>query len=799
MALLCMAIESLGTQAESLTGSQAGIVTDTDHGRAKILEVRADRVREALAAHRVPVVAGFQGVSTARDVTTLGRGGSDTTAVALAAALGAEACEIYTDVSGVFTADPRIVPTARRLPRVSFEEMLEMAATGGRVLSLRSVEFARNHGVPLHVRSSFTWEPGTWITEQGAGDARPEEAGPKEAGMEQAIISAVTHDTSEAKVTITGVPDRPGIAARLFRALADRSINVDMIVQNVSVGGHADISFTAPKADLPVSLEVTRAVADELGAGDVTHDAVDRARQPHRRGHEDPSGRGRHHVPDAGRERREHPDDLHLVDPDQLRGAIRCGRAGRRRAPHAVRARPTAGAGERVRRSRRRPLGWAIAAVVLGWVAVTAVQLVLARADATAGRQRGRAGQGDDVTRRHPRRPPPPEPAHGTIALRPGAHGTCRAPSSRPFASCRSSDARCASVDALSNAATQVADTGIEAVTRAREVLDAPHRSGPQRIAVLRRLAVVAERAERDLTGLPLGPSDALIGALAGARDELANEVERTRGGLGRGAAGARAAADLLAGPRRYLILAANNAEMRSGSGMFLSAGVMTTSEGTIDVGDLTSTTDLMLPPGAVPLSGDLADRWGWLHPTQEWRNLGVSPRFDVTGPLAARMWEARGGGAVDGVLALDVAALRATLAAIGPVDVNGRHVDARTTSSSSCCTSSTSSTPRTPTRRRGARSWARSRARSSAPSRSASGASPTWPASWARPPAAATSSPGRTAPTSRTHGARPVWTAPSTPTRCSWASSTAGQQARPLPPGRRRPRCARPGPGPRR
>ena len=166
MSLLCMAIEDLGIHAESLTGSQAGIVTDTDHGRAKILEVRGDRVREALAAaQRVPVVAGFQGVSTARDVTTLGRGGSDTTAVALAAALGAEACEIYTDVSGVFTADPRIVPTAHRLARLSYEEMLEMASSGSRVLALRSVEFARNHHVPLHVRSSFTWEPGTWITE----------------------------------------------------------------------------------------------------------------------------------------------------------------------------------------------------------------------------------------------------------------------------------------------------------------------------------------------------------------------------------------------------------------------------------------------------------------------------------------------------------------------------------------------------------------------------------------------------------------------------------------------------------
>src|SRR5207249_10806962 len=179
MALLCMALAEQGQPALSFTRSQAGIVTDTTHGKAKILEVRGDRIRECLDNGSVPVVAGFQGVSTARDVTTLGRGGSDTTAVALAAALGAEACEIYTDVSGVFTADPRIVPTARRLPRVSFEEMLEMAATGGRVLALRSVEFARNHHVPLHVRSSFTWEPGTWITELGT----------REAGMEQAIIS----------------------------------------------------------------------------------------------------------------------------------------------------------------------------------------------------------------------------------------------------------------------------------------------------------------------------------------------------------------------------------------------------------------------------------------------------------------------------------------------------------------------------------------------------------------------------------------------------------------------------------
>ena len=182
-------------------------------------------------------MAGFQGVSAERDITTLGRGGSDTTAVALAAVLEADACEIYTDVTGVFTADPRIVPEAHRINRISFDEMLEMAATGGRVLMLRSVEFARNHNVPLHVRSSFTWEPGTWVVEE-------------DADMEQAVVTAVTHDTSEAKVTVSGVPDRPGVAARLFRALADQSINVDMIVQNTSAHGTTDISFTVPKADL---------------------------------------------------------------------------------------------------------------------------------------------------------------------------------------------------------------------------------------------------------------------------------------------------------------------------------------------------------------------------------------------------------------------------------------------------------------------------------------------------------------------------------------------------------------------
>src|SRR5438128_5313113 len=241
-ALAAMVINDLGHKAISLTGSQAGIVTDTSHTKARILDVRADRIRAALDEDRIVLVAGFQGVSTTADVTTLGRGGSDTTAVALASALAAQACEIYTDVAGVYTADPRVVANARKLSTVSYEEMLEMAATGGRVLALRSVEFARNHGARIHVRSSFTWGPGTWVTE---------EEDPSMTSMEQAIISGVTHDASEAKVTIEQVPDRPGVAATWFRALADAGVNVDMIVQNVSTAGRTDISFTVPRADLP--------------------------------------------------------------------------------------------------------------------------------------------------------------------------------------------------------------------------------------------------------------------------------------------------------------------------------------------------------------------------------------------------------------------------------------------------------------------------------------------------------------------------------------------------------------------
>jgi aspartate kinase len=257
--LLCMALADRGVEATSFTGSQAGIITDTDHTKAKILEIRPDRLREALAAGHVPVVAGFQGVSTARDVTTLGRGGTDLTAVALAGALDASVCEIYTDVTGVFSADPRVVTTARRLGKVSFDEMLEISASGGRVLMLRSVEYAKTHGVRIHVRSSFTWEPGTWIVEE-------------EPSMEQAIVSAVTDDTSEAKVTVHGVPDSPGVAASLFSALADRAINLDMIVQNTSAGGRADISFTVARSDLGPTMAVCEEVGPDLGASTVSSD-----------------------------------------------------------------------------------------------------------------------------------------------------------------------------------------------------------------------------------------------------------------------------------------------------------------------------------------------------------------------------------------------------------------------------------------------------------------------------------------------------------------------------------------------
>src|SRR5881397_3817188 len=238
-ALCAMAINDLGHRAISLTGSQAGIVTDTSHTKARILEVRADRIRVALDEDSIVLVAGFQGVSTAKDVTTLGRGGSDTTAVALAAAMEAEVCEIYTDVAGVFSADPRIVPDARKLPMVSFEEMLEMSASGAGVLQLRSVEYARNHGVRIHCRSSFSDETGTFVVGE-------------EETMEHPLITAVTHSRDEARITLLGVPDHPGVAGRIFTALADANVNVDMIIQDEpdDDGVEAHMSFTVPRTDL---------------------------------------------------------------------------------------------------------------------------------------------------------------------------------------------------------------------------------------------------------------------------------------------------------------------------------------------------------------------------------------------------------------------------------------------------------------------------------------------------------------------------------------------------------------------
>ncbi|NDH83493.1 MAG: aspartate kinase, partial [Acidimicrobiia bacterium] len=231
-ALVAMALTDLGIESESFTGSQAGFLTDTTHRNAKILEVNPHRIAAAVAAGKVPVVGGSQGVSTDHDVTFFGRGGSDTTAVALAHALDADACELYTDVPGVFTTDPRLVPEARKMDHISFDELLEMTATGCPKPAMRSVELARSYGVKLHVRSAFSWVPGTWVSE--------------EPSMENAIISAVTHDTSEAKMTVSGVPDQPGVAAKLFRSLADAGVNVDMIVQNVSDAGATDISFTLP-------------------------------------------------------------------------------------------------------------------------------------------------------------------------------------------------------------------------------------------------------------------------------------------------------------------------------------------------------------------------------------------------------------------------------------------------------------------------------------------------------------------------------------------------------------------------
>jgi aspartate kinase len=260
-ALCAMAIHDLGSTVISLSGSQAGIVTDTSHTKARILDVRADRIRAALAEENIVLVAGFQGVSTARDVTTLGRGGSDTTAVALAAALDAEVCEIYTDVDGVFSADPRIVSDARKLPIVSFEEMLEMAASGAKVLQLRSVEYARNYGVRINVRPSYDEGSGTLVVSEGET-------------MERPLVTGIAHSTQDARVTLVGVPDQPGIAGRIFGALAQADVNVDMIIQNepVSANHRAELSFTVPKNDLNIARRTLEPLAGELGFDDLATD-----------------------------------------------------------------------------------------------------------------------------------------------------------------------------------------------------------------------------------------------------------------------------------------------------------------------------------------------------------------------------------------------------------------------------------------------------------------------------------------------------------------------------------------------
>ncbi|MGZ5367518.1 MAG: aspartate kinase [Aeromicrobium sp.] len=260
MALLAMAIGNLGQDARSFTGSQAGVITDSEHGSAKIIDVTPGRIEAALAEGSIAIVAGFQGVSqTSKDITTLGRGGSDTTAVALAAALDAEVCEIYSDVDGIFTADPRIVSDARQIPRISYEEMLEMAASGAKILHLRCVEYARRNNMPIHVRSSFSTKEGTWVVDA--------ESVTNEAHMEQAIITGVAHDRSEAKITVVGVPDKVGEAAAIFRALALAAINIDMVVQNVSAAATAltDISFTLPREDGQKAMTALARLKDEVG------------------------------------------------------------------------------------------------------------------------------------------------------------------------------------------------------------------------------------------------------------------------------------------------------------------------------------------------------------------------------------------------------------------------------------------------------------------------------------------------------------------------------------------------------
>jgi len=274
MALLAMAIGNLGQEARSFTGSQAGVITDTSHGKAKIIDVTPGRLSTALGEGSIVIVAGFQGVSqTTKDITTLGRGGSDTTAVALAAALNADACEIYSDVDGIFTADPRIVPNAHQISQISYEEALDMAANGAKILHLRCVEYARRYNMPLHVRSSFSERQGTWVINAADIDASDTSA-EGESSVEHAIITGVAHDRSEAKITVVGVADKPGAAAKIFRALADAELNIDMIVQNVSAAatGLTDISFTLPHSDGQVAMTALNRLQSDVGFDNLQYD-----------------------------------------------------------------------------------------------------------------------------------------------------------------------------------------------------------------------------------------------------------------------------------------------------------------------------------------------------------------------------------------------------------------------------------------------------------------------------------------------------------------------------------------------
>ena len=324
MSLLAMAIEARGYQAMSFTGRQAGIVTDNTHNKAKIVSVDSKRILDALDAGYIPVVAGFQGIDANGDITTLGRGGSDTTAVAVAWGIDADVCEIYSDVDGVYSADPRVCPHARKLDEISYDDMLEMAGAGSGVLQMRAVEFARKFNVVIHSRSAFSDAEGTYVKE--ACDM-----------MEEAVITGIAHDTSEVKVTIRGVPDATGVAAKVFSALAGNMVNTDMIIQNISEDGITDISFTCPAADMGRAKETLDRVVPEINAREVGHRRERGEGEPGGHGHEVHAGRRRPRVYRARRERRQHPGHLHVAHPPVGRRRRRAGGRCRARAPHGVR------------------------------------------------------------------------------------------------------------------------------------------------------------------------------------------------------------------------------------------------------------------------------------------------------------------------------------------------------------------------------------------------------------------------------------------------------------------------------